>query len=308
MNLRRTLTKGTFKELYPQAIEIYRVDYSIYKLMNVKIQEGRGLNNDDFSYDSNIPIPMIVSSIYKGIINIDDILRSRLDNKDYKVVGFFNENLYWLDKNNPILNKLVPLNDKIITPYIIDTSSGLDTVIKSQAYYVINNDKMSGSHLKNEINGLGKQFNLNIEAKSLDDQLSDVTNKNKESIFFGLLISIFIVIISCFSLTIIMYYSVNIRKRELGIRIMCGGSIKYIKSLIIGEILLLMSFSLLISFLILTIFKKTVSVSSNVINFFDIKTIILIFIFIILFTIISSLLPLFKISKLSPKELIGGVD
>lgn len=307
MNLRRQLTKGTFKELYPQAIEFYSVDYAIYKLMNIKIEDGRGLDSDDFRQIPNQPTPMLVSIVYKGIININDVLRSRLDDKDYKVVGFFNENLNWLDENDPVLNKLVPLNDKIITPYIIDTS-GLAAAMKAQTYYLINNDNLPDSTIKNDINSIGKKFNLNVECKSLNDQLLEVTNSNKETIFYGMLVSIFIVIISCFGLSIIMYYSVNLRKREFGIRIMCGGSMNYLKSLIVGEILTLMIISFTIAQLILIKIRKVTTVSDSVVNLYNIKTTIVIFLFMILFTVITALLPVARINKLSPKELIGGIE
>lgn len=312
MDVRSKFTKGTFKELHPESIELYRVDYSIYKLMNIKIENGRDLNEEDlneedFTDRSDYIIPMIISNNYKDVVKINDILTSRLDNRKYKVVGFFNEKIKWLYNSDPVTNELVSLNDKVITPYFVE-NSGLDTVIKSQSYYFINNNKISNSTLKNDINTLGKQFNLNVEFSSLEDQISDLNNTNKESIFYSMLISIFFAIVSCSGLSIIMYYSINLRKSELGIRMICGGSINYVKSLVVGEITVIMLVAFGISSVVLSNLRAKISTSSNLITLFDTKTSIVVFIALFIFTIISSILPLNKISKLSPKDLIGGTE
>lgn len=132
LKLRKQLTKGTFKEAYPSAIELYTVDYSIYKLMNIKIVDGRNLNKDDFTNKEKNEIPIIVSNIYSNIIKLNNIYIDNFEKRKYKVVGFFDNKLFWLDNNdNPIKSKLISLSDKIITPYFIYDDNGLDSVIKS---------------------------------------------------------------------------------------------------------------------------------------------------------------------------------
>lgn len=312
-NKRKELTKGTFKELHPDAIEQYMVDYAIYKLMKFKIVTGRGLEKQDFEMQDKKEIPMIVSNVYMGIINIGDVLTSRLDNKNYKVVGFFDKEIRWFSDQDPVSLNLVNLNDKVISPYLVDKTA-LNMEIKSQQYYFIKNNQYPISTIKNNIIFLGRGLNFNIELESLDKKVSQAINEKKEVVFYDIFVSVFVIIISCFGLSVIMYYSVNLRKREFGIRIMCGGNIKHIKKLIVGEIFTLVLISSSLAYLIMIIISinnKTIDydiITKNTFNIFDIKAIILIVAFILLFTLISALLPLKRLSKLTPKELIGGIE
>lgn len=306
-NLRLKFTKGTFKEQNPSSIELYTVDYSIYKKMNVQIKDGQALKEEDFIYKNNSVIPMVVSEVYKGIINLNQIYTSRLDNRKYKVVGFFNDNLKWFENSYPVYNKLISLNDKIITPYIIE-KSGLNQAIKSQSYFFINDKGISDSNVKSNICTLGRKFNLDIECTSLNDQIQQIRTMNKQGIFITTLIAVFFTIVSCLGLSLIMYYSINSKKSEIGIRIVCGGSTKYIKTLIIGEIITLMIPAFLISLIALYKLRGESSIGISTMQLFDLNTTAFIIIFLLVFSILSSILPLRKISKLSPKELIGGKE
>ena len=100
--------------------------------MNIKIVDGRNLNKDDFTNKEKNEIPIIVSNIYSNIIKLNNIYIDKFEKRKYKVVGFFDNKLFWLDNNdNPIKSKLISLSDKIITPYFIYDDNGLDSVIKS---------------------------------------------------------------------------------------------------------------------------------------------------------------------------------
>lgn len=224
LNLRRSLTKGTFKEMYPEAIELYKVEYAIYDLMNINITEGRKLSELDFIVDNkDRPIPMLVSEEYKDVMYLNDILTSKLDDREYIVAGFFKKDLKWLDDSGHISKLLVPLNDKIITPYIEDSSPTASMIKCQSRFYIHKGD--SYTEIQNIIQE-AKKFNLSVNVSSLDDQLEELKEQNKVTIFYGIFISAFVIILSCFGLSAIMFYSVNSRKREFGIRIMAGASIQ----------------------------------------------------------------------------------
>ena len=97
-----------------------------------------------------------------------------------------------------------------------------------------------------------------------------------------------------------MISSIKSRVREIGIQVMAGASKKYINSLIIGEILLINLISLVIVLAI------------SIFIFDNIKSMITVFIIstniIIVITLLTSILPLIFLKRLTPKELIGGID
>ena len=181
-------------------------------------------------------------------------------------------------------------------------------MIKSQSYFFINDKGISDSNVKSNICTLGRKFNLDIECTSLNDQIQQIRTMNKQGIFITTLIAVFFTIVSCLGLSLIMYYSINSKKSEIGIRIVCGGSTKYIKTLIIGEIITLMIPAFLISLIALYKLRGESSIGISAMQLFDLNTTAFIIIFLLVFSILSSILPLRKISKLSPKELIGGKE
>lgn len=302
--IRRQSTKGTFKEAYPSVIEPYTVDYSIYRLMKIKIVEGRNLNKDDFIYNEKKEIPMIISNAYSGVMELNGMYTDSFEKRKYKVVGFFDEQLFWLDKtDNPIKCNLVSLSDKVICPYFIFNENGLDSVIKSQCYYFNNNKNLSDSAVKNSIKQIARQCNMNVDVESISDQLLEIDNKYKEVYFSMLFLGIFLLVASCLGLSIVMYYSINLRKKELGVRMVCGGNLSYIRKLVFGEISFMVICAYIVIVLILFINRNN---QGDLYNMFDFHTLSFVAVFLFLFSIITSIIPMIRISKLSPKDLLGG--
>ncbi|SUY45280.1 permease domain-containing protein [Clostridium putrefaciens] len=313
LNLRRSLTKGTFKEMYPEAIELYKVEYAIYDLMNINITEGRKLSELDFIVDNkDRPIPMLVSEEYKDVMYLNDILTSKLDDREYIVAGFFKKDLKWLDDSGHISKLLVPLNDKIITPYLDDSDPITASMIKCQARFYIHKGN-SYTEVQNIIQE-AKKFNLSVNVSSLDDQLEELKEQNKVTIFYGIFISAFVIILSCFGLSAIMFYSVNSRKREFGIRIMAGASIKHIKTLVVGEVVTLMGIALTISSIILfkmkhdQVIKNINSGFIPIMGEFSVGILFMVGLLLLVLSVLICLLPLIKVQNLQPKDLIGGMD
>lgn len=144
---------------------------------------------------------------------------------------------------------------------------------------------------------------MDVNAESISDKLLKINNKNKEIYFSFMLIGNFLLVASCLGLSIVMYYSINLRKKEFGVRMVCGGSFNYLKQLVIGEISVLVICAYTIIALILFLQQNK---SGDFSNMFDFHTLSYVAIFLFLFTAVTSIIPMIRISKLSPKDLLGG--
>lgn len=111
-----------------------------------------------------------------------------------------------------------------------------------------------------------------------------------------------------------MFYSVNSRKREFGIRIMAGASIKHIKTLVVGEVITLMGIALTISSIILFKMKHDQAIKNinsrfiPIMGEFSVGILFMVGLLLLVLSVLICLLPLIKVQNLQPKDLIGGMD
>lgn len=253
-NLRKTLTKGTFKERYPQAIEIAKIDYATYNMINPIIVEGQALKSEDFNLKFNDTVPIIVSEVYKGIINIGDILEIRGENKS-KVIGFYNKNLLWL-REASVYDIVLNYGDKFIKPFIINnTEEGIkeelnDMFMKNcivKDYIYKNKEKT-----QNIIESLATKNKINIELYNAEDEINMIKETAKDIFNKNIISTVILLIFTCISVASIIYYSINYRKREICINFSCGASKSYIKALIINEIFICLLVSLIITIILIS--------------------------------------------------------
>lgn len=301
--------------------EIILVNEGILEEHKLILEEGRNLNLKDFnkSYkDGNIPI--LIGGGFKEIYKVGDIIKKSelvkgsLDKDDefveinLEVVGTVKDET--LLTTNWVHNKFMESVDlsesTIIVPITKDIARfSLDWVIGDSS------SQLSGPILK---------LNNNVDRKVLENRLSELLSEikgddinltfklvpmsnNDEVVKFlysdstkTIIIGITIIVLSIMGLITIILGEVNKRKREFGIKLAVGATIKDISKELIKEIFTLTCCSTIISFwfMYLVIGAINLKFSFLLVNLF----------LIIGLTILISIIPILEIKKLKVIELI----
>lgn len=308
---RKELTKGSFKEQYPHAVEIIKMDQGVYQLAKLQIVQGRSFQDSDFNPDQKT-IPILIGEAYSQIIKLDQMITDSNTGIQYKVIGFIGNDSRWFNEHDYIGNKLVSLSDKFVAPFSSSENSILEK--SNSLFYTLSNTEEQ-ENISMLIENKAKELNLGIACKSIREELLLYKQNNREIMFTHLFICIFLGVMSLFGLITVSVSTVLARKREFGIRMVTGASKAYIRSLIIKENFIIIAISaLLASLAILTMnylaVKQAIKDGEmiNPMQDSSLETVLLSIIIIMGITFLSSILPVHKVNSLKPVEMIGGND
>ncbi len=139
-------------------------------------------------------------------------------------------------------------------------------------------------------------------------ELQEYKNEKLETFKINIFISIFFMIAALSGTTAVILSSIIQRKREFGIRLATGASINSLKIIIVGEIMLITIISAIVAFAISYLNNYTsISLYKEIVfDLFKDEVLLFILASIIIMTFASSILPIIKINRLQPRELIGG--
>ncbi|MGL4774745.1 MAG: hypothetical protein ACRC2K_14370 [Clostridium sp.] len=294
-------------EKYFQARNI-TLNENALKQFDIKLKDGRffEFNEAEGSYGDINPLPIIVGHNYENFFKIGDefeYIRPGRGIAKAEIIGILEENQYIpVDMSGNDLNKYMDLNNCIISSYsqfedykiMYDTMFGYNFILfdENTSYEEI---ESINSNIKKEFyNNLG----INVVVKDLNKYIKAELNtfENQEKI------------ISITSLTILTFVSMTLiistlnsilkRKKEFGVHIFSGGTIRDIAITIYLEVLLIIMGSLAISMLI--IFYKNSAI--------DINNLKLLFLNCIIMSVVVTILPIIKIFKMDITDIIKGAE
>lgn len=295
------------------------LDKNIENLMDINIKHGRTFAEDDFYLNSGEVIPILIGSKLNKIVNVGDTLTAKDlissgGKNKFVVIGVLEAGDKSIASGNLMSYKAIDLDNKIIIPYTKDYQTDLLPITaKTSSYYICAKDKNDINNIKINLLSKADLVGLNIEVSSLDEIMSEYKENNKEVYNIIILTTIVTTIFAIFSISSLTLTSIKNRKKELGIRIVTGASVGYVKRLFLYEIVSISIFSSFIT-LIYSIYEKyqyytaflqQPFILSEVIN---VRVIIGTIILVIIIVFASSYIPLRKIEKIQPKDLIGGND
>lgn len=313
---RQEMINDTFKERYDTSSELILLDQGMYDLMKLPIMDGRGLETNDFYDEDNEITPILVGNRYKDILKIGQVITRVDDEHKYIVVGIIEGNCRWFNEQDYISNMLNSLDDKFIVPYIkSEKTSTVNILSKSNAIFYVVNDTEQIEYIEKMIDKKAETLNLRVRSSSILDELSEYKENIIEVNQICIFLAISLIIFSCFGISTIMISSIINRKREFGIMMSTGASIRYIKKIIIGEMATLTIISSLLAILIQIIdnikkykFEKYYAITINPMEYVSIKCIIFVTMSVLIIVMVTSIFPLRKLKKITIKEFIGGVE
>lgn len=314
LEMQRKIYKGTKREYYIDVPEVMFLDRNMDKFLNLDVVQGQNFSRSDFNLKDGEMVPVLLGNKFKGILNIGDELNSynligSEHEKVFIVIGFLKENSYSLNDSYFMENEKVNLDNVIIIPsYESNNKSTTSVVKKASSYFIYAKDESYIENISLNLKIEADKMGLNVECNTFNKLYKNYKEDNDEiQNIIGITI-IFLFVITVFSITSTMLIAIRKRKRELGIRIVTGASKSNIRKIFLYEIILVTIISNIISiiYIIHNNYVDSFVHTCNIMQVINIKSLICILVFTLLIVIVSSFIPLRRIGKLQPKELIGG--
>lgn len=271
------------------------IDKNYYDLIKDKIIYGPGFSDDDFNSESFDTIPIILGEKIKNDYNINDTVEDNYGNK-YIIKGFMKSNKY------------LPVDTNDLTLYLTTKDCFLTPASKSIYPLhdnIINLNDQSTSSFKSDYFTF---VNFKDSIKATMDYNQNYNKRWLPYIAMALAVALLGLIIS--NILCIIF-----RKRELGIRIVLGESLKNIALNFTYENILLSCIAIIanIGFTYLSNINyiknmQTGSIKANIDINFNLEFFLISIIIIIVLNLINSFVIYKVLKKFQPKELIGGIE
>ncbi|MBW4839923.1 MAG: FtsX-like permease family protein [Paenibacillaceae bacterium] len=282
------------------------IDENYYSLLNLKLSKGQGLLPQDFEKTDNQQVNVLVGSYFRKYFKIGDFI-----NEQYRINGFLPDKYI---VNNNTSNVYLNLDKAVLIPMPKDQSSDYDSM-----YYRL----FLGTVLKlredANLNHLSQILRLpeskvDISLHRLEEDVKANIRSSIHAQIPQLILAGCFILFSVISIALATIVSILIRKREFGIKLAVGESVRGIMGQIILEnsIIALVGTGFSLSYFILK-FKRLLQQSSeydmaSVLSFrFNTPIFLLIFIILMTIIVISSFVVYPFIRKQEIKSLIGGM-
>ncbi len=309
-------------------LNAFLVNKNALETFNVELDEGRYFKPEEFYQKEGI-LPLILGSGYKGIFNIGDKIEfCSQDNsfKEAQVIGILKEGESMptkFDTFNVKFNANVSpnnyiLDNSIVVPLNFNSADGFFMVSYSFFYNFIVMDKDLDINKKysllNEIEEYAeKNFEIKYVRKSYDNEITAELNSNKRFKDRAIKTTIIVVFFSTITMIVSILNFINDRKREFGVHMLSGASIKNIAYMIFLQILLLTLIGFILSMIVLKIYFRYFEIDKMLIadigtRKLEIDIMCKLIIWGIAYSSVISILPLKKLLSLGIKDLLRRDD
>lgn len=281
------------------------LDKNYFKNYPVKVKYGRLFNDEEYkvNYKRDRTIPILVGSNYSKYFKVGDEIPidPSIGKGKGQIIGILEENQY--SPGNVIQPNLkyLNLNNYIITTELVFEEDYYKNLFAFNGNYIMFDNSIEEYEIQNYLNDIKETFNsiphLNVGTRDLTKYIEAESSlfKAQREITFTTAISIIIFV--CVTLIITLLNSINKRKKEFGIHIMCGGKLLDIAAITYLQILIIFVNSYLISVAFIY-FQYKADINFHILSM---EFIIMLFI-----SIATAVLPVIKIFNLNLSELIKG--
>ncbi len=246
-----TTSNDEFEYINHKAVfDILHGEDDFANALNVKVQEGRWFNESDNAYNK---IPVVINrKSEKEMFNEEGGLGKTFTNtrdenrEEFYVIGIIDDfrNTGQFSKTKSIMFQRINLNEDIDKIKYVRDSMLNRLILKMKS----GTDAGFEERMMKQLSGIAKGFNLNIQRAEDARKFA-----NKSMIILPLIlliISIFLVINVALGLFGIIWYTTNQRKSEIGLRRALGSPANTIYTQILGESIVLSTFSLIFGIII----------------------------------------------------------
>lgn len=209
-----------------------------------------GLSREDFlpvEINGEKYLPVYASKRLEGIISKGDTLTYKNIGERYFVAGFYDETR-WLNNNDPVTQPLQSIEYGFIAPF-----SDMEKQIP--LYHNMMRLSTLGtafihcpSDVAEEFKNRAADMGIKIKVTSMEDFINDYRERNEELLLELLFLAVLVTVCSEISIVSVLCANVLLKKREYGIRIAFGSTVKRVIFSLGIELLSLNSVSGIIGF------------------------------------------------------------
>lgn len=311
-------------------INSFSVNKNALDAYNVELESGRYFKESEYEQLEEGVLPIILGHDYKDIFKVGDIIEYVMINDIYKakVVGILKEDEtipIKFDNNNVEANGNVDsnnynLNGIMLIPYGENTIMNKLNVSNVFWYnFVLLDSSLEDKRKDSILNEIEDKIENTIDSKfnrkSYDKEITLELDKYKELKANYSLTAIVAIVFSAITMIVSMLNSIKKRKREFGIYISCGATMKDIIGIIFFQMIAMVVIAIISTIIILKIYFLYFEINSFYLVFDSVefrtinyKIIGLMLLFGVFYSSITSIIPLRKLSKLDIHELLRKDD
>lgn len=272
------------------------------KQFNIKIASGREFNDEEYSlkYDQKI-IPVILGYDYSEFYKVGDIIKSFPDGKSLKVIGILEKNQY-MPCDMMEIDRYANLDDYVLTnTYCYDDYSTMYNGLIQPNFIFYDNNK-SDSEIAESNNNIKKLFKdkvgINVIIEPQEKIINQELNASEDQLKVLNAASIILIIFLSITSIITKLSFIDKRKKEFGVHILSGGTLKDIASMIYLETFV----SIIIALYIFNI------ISAYRYGHVDYLIVFYIIIIALLISVVLTIVPIIKIMRFNTATLVKGEE
>lgn len=294
------ISDGKYAE-HPEVSQLLSVDEELLPLVKGGISE--------YAETINGNLPIYASEVFKDILPVGTFLTDERTGDVYEVAGYFAKGSQWADENDLIRFPMVSIDGWFIAPFSAESESDIMTQLSClHNTYVLIADDADTEYLKQAIYDYSLQQGFEAVANTLAEEYEIYGSETKPFITKQVGLAVFISAMAISSIIAVFTTNALLKRKQYGVLIANGLTLKDVVMCIITEITGIIFFSILIAWSVkLMEFKTGTDLFRDVLLTAHIQfTLPVCFAIGVLSAVIAAIIPAIKVFKYQPCELIGG--
>lgn len=281
-----------------KAAKCLAVSSNVFTQFGMQISEGRGFGKEDYTYNANKSIPVILGSDYKGIYKIGSSFDGYypFDKMHFTVIGFFEKNT-----GVPLNEEIIYCDRYVVVPAFLPTDKTPDefqkVILDQQSCgEIISNDSLPD--IRSQIQSLATTTGV-YQHTVIQPNASNIKNiiaTSREFLFQLIYLSISMVVFTVISVSVALNGFIRQGYYEYGVHLISGGTLRSIKKQIVGLIAVMMSVAFILSLILIRPYYPTII---SLLASFGVCLVIF---------AISCIAPILKVSRIDINQLIRGKE
>lgn len=254
-------------------------------------------------------LPIYVSEVFKDILPVGTSLTDGLTDEEYEVMGYFARGSRWAEENDLIRFPMVSMDGWFIAPFSADSEADIMAQLSClHNTYVLISDSADIDFLKKAISEYSMRHGFEASACVLTEEYEAYRMETETFTAGQIALAIFISVMALSSIIAVFTTNTILKRKQYGIFIANGFDMKDIAAGVVAEIAAIVLPSALIAWgMKYAALKQSKDLFRDILLTAHIRfTLPLCGLVAAAIIIIAALLPLVRIFKYQPCELIGG--
>lgn len=286
---------------YADVTQLLSVDENLLTFVKGGISE--------FTETTSGYLPIYASEVFKDILPIGSTLTDERTGEKYELAGFIPEGSKWVEENDLIRFPMVSIDGWFVAPFSSDSKTDIMTQLSSlHNTYVLLSDSADIDYLKQAIMEYSLQHGFEATADTLAEEYKLYRLETKTFTTRQIALAVFVSLMSVSSIIAVFTTNTLLKRKQYGILIANGFTLKDIAMCIAMEITVIVLFSTLIAWEMKFLeFKKSTDLFRDILLTAHIRyTLPICCSIAAALIVIATALPAIKVFQYQPGGLIGG--